>query len=214
MNNSSVNDAKESIEDPLYEQAVDVVLAAQNASISLVRNRLGISYIRSLQMIERMEKEGIVSNTSNSPTRQVLQPRGMGDSLKEEDQYRQAFCKEMVEKSWRSFLTFAAEGSEQLAVACIARLEERSEEIARSLDLATGKRFLSTIDAERRKIFDEYSNDPVALKARLGVPINNNKQIPERPRSSSRNELGNLVVRTAVRATVWESIIGLFRFLR
>ncbi|HXE39813.1 MAG TPA: DNA translocase FtsK 4TM domain-containing protein, partial [Azonexus sp.] len=47
--------------DPLYDQAVDIVLKNKRASISLVQRHLRIGYNRSARLIEAMEKAGLVT---------------------------------------------------------------------------------------------------------------------------------------------------------
>ncbi|PKO36931.1 MAG: cell division protein FtsK [Betaproteobacteria bacterium HGW-Betaproteobacteria-6] len=58
--------------DPLYDQAVDIVLKNQRASISLVQRHLRIGYNRSARLIEAMEKSGLVSTMDGRGGREVL----------------------------------------------------------------------------------------------------------------------------------------------
>ncbi|MCL2523700.1 MAG: FtsK/SpoIIIE domain-containing protein [Betaproteobacteria bacterium] len=58
--------------DPLYDQAVDVVLKNRRASISLVQRHLRIGYNRSARLIEAMEKAGLVSAMDGRGGREVL----------------------------------------------------------------------------------------------------------------------------------------------
>ncbi|MDR2787139.1 MAG: DNA translocase FtsK 4TM domain-containing protein [Candidatus Accumulibacter sp.] len=58
--------------DPLYDQAVDVVLKNKRASISLVQRHLRIGYNRSARLIEAMEKAGLVSAMDGRGGREVL----------------------------------------------------------------------------------------------------------------------------------------------
>lgn len=58
--------------DPLYDQAVDVVLKNKRASISLVQRHLRIGYNRSARLIEAMEKAGLVSSMDGRGGREVL----------------------------------------------------------------------------------------------------------------------------------------------
>ncbi|MBP5987493.1 MAG: DNA translocase FtsK 4TM domain-containing protein [Azonexus sp.] len=58
--------------DPLYDQAVDIVLKNQRASISLVQRHLRIGYNRSARLIEAMEKAGLVSGMDGRGGREVL----------------------------------------------------------------------------------------------------------------------------------------------
>jgi len=58
--------------DPLYDQAVDIVLKNQRASISLVQRHLRIGYNRSARLIEAMENAGLVSAMDGRGGREVL----------------------------------------------------------------------------------------------------------------------------------------------
>jgi S-DNA-T family DNA segregation ATPase FtsK/SpoIIIE len=58
--------------DPLYEQAVRIVIETRRASISGVQRRLKIGYNRSARMIEEMERTGIVSPPGTNGQREVL----------------------------------------------------------------------------------------------------------------------------------------------
>jgi S-DNA-T family DNA segregation ATPase FtsK/SpoIIIE len=58
--------------DPLYEQAVAVVLQERKASISHVQRRLKIGYNRSARLLEDMEKAGLVSAQTSNGQRDIL----------------------------------------------------------------------------------------------------------------------------------------------
>ena len=60
--------------DPLYDQAVQIVLETRRASISSVQRRLKIGYNRAARMIEDMEKAGLVSAMESNGSREVLVP--------------------------------------------------------------------------------------------------------------------------------------------
>ena len=57
--------------DDLYEQAVELVRDSQQASISWVQRRLRVGYNRAARMIERMEREGIVTPQDGVRGREV-----------------------------------------------------------------------------------------------------------------------------------------------
>jgi DNA segregation ATPase FtsK/SpoIIIE, S-DNA-T family len=61
--------------DPLYDQAVAIVLENKRASISLVQRHLRIGYNRAARLLEDMERSGLVSKMSGSGTREILAPR-------------------------------------------------------------------------------------------------------------------------------------------
>ena len=46
--------------DPMYDQAVGIVLQHRRASISLVQRHLRIGYNRAARLLEQMEKSGLV----------------------------------------------------------------------------------------------------------------------------------------------------------
>jgi DNA segregation ATPase FtsK/SpoIIIE, S-DNA-T family len=60
--------------DPMYDQAVEVVLKDRKASISYVQRKLRIGYNRSARLLEDMENAGLVSSLSSSGQREVLVP--------------------------------------------------------------------------------------------------------------------------------------------
>ena len=60
--------------DPMYDQAVEVVLKDRKASISDVQRKLRIGYNRSARLLEDMEKAGLVSGLTTSGQREVLVP--------------------------------------------------------------------------------------------------------------------------------------------
>jgi S-DNA-T family DNA segregation ATPase FtsK/SpoIIIE len=60
--------------DPLYDQAVQVVLQNKRASISLVQRHLRIGYNRAARLLEDMEKAGLVSSMGGNGNRDILVP--------------------------------------------------------------------------------------------------------------------------------------------
>ena len=60
--------------DPMYDQAVEIVLKDRKASISYVQRKLRIGYNRSARLLEDMEKAGLVSSLTSSGQRDVLVP--------------------------------------------------------------------------------------------------------------------------------------------
>ena len=61
--------------DPMYDQAVEVVLKNKKASISLVQRHLKIGYNRAARLVEEMEKAGLVSAMSGAGQREILVPQ-------------------------------------------------------------------------------------------------------------------------------------------
>jgi len=60
--------------DPMYDQAVEIVLRERRPSISLVQRHLRIGYNRAARMIEAMENAGLVSRANAAGQREVLAP--------------------------------------------------------------------------------------------------------------------------------------------
>ncbi len=60
--------------DPLYDQAVDIVIKNRRASISLVQRHLRIGYNRAARLLEQMERSGVVSVMGSNGNREVLAP--------------------------------------------------------------------------------------------------------------------------------------------
>jgi S-DNA-T family DNA segregation ATPase FtsK/SpoIIIE len=58
--------------DPLYDQAVAIVLENKRPSISLVQRHLRIGYNRAARLLEDMEKAGLVSKMGNGGNREIL----------------------------------------------------------------------------------------------------------------------------------------------
>jgi S-DNA-T family DNA segregation ATPase FtsK/SpoIIIE len=61
--------------DPMYDQAVEVVLKNRRASISLVQRHLRIGYNRAARLLEDMERAGMVSAMQSNGNREILVPQ-------------------------------------------------------------------------------------------------------------------------------------------
>jgi len=64
----------ESETDPLYDEAVAIVIKTRRASISLVQRNLRIGYNRAARLVEDMERAGLVSSMQSNGNREVLAP--------------------------------------------------------------------------------------------------------------------------------------------
>jgi S-DNA-T family DNA segregation ATPase FtsK/SpoIIIE len=65
--------------DPLYDQAVEIVLKNRRASISLVQRHLRIGYNRAARLLEDMERAGMVSAMQSNGNRDILVPSRADD---------------------------------------------------------------------------------------------------------------------------------------
>jgi S-DNA-T family DNA segregation ATPase FtsK/SpoIIIE len=68
--------------DPLYDQAVQVIIKNRRASISSVQRHLRIGYNRAARLLEQMEQAGLVSAMQPNGNREILVPAG---GAKDED---------------------------------------------------------------------------------------------------------------------------------
>jgi DNA segregation ATPase FtsK/SpoIIIE, S-DNA-T family len=64
--------------DDLYDQAVALVARERKCSTSFIQRYLQIGYNRAARIVERMEKEGVVSQANHVGKREVLAPEGPG----------------------------------------------------------------------------------------------------------------------------------------
>ena len=59
-------------DDPLYDEAIQIVITTQRASASYLQRRLKIGYNRAARLVERMEKEGVVGPQLGAKPREIL----------------------------------------------------------------------------------------------------------------------------------------------
>ncbi len=60
------------VSDDLYDRAVKIVAESQRVSVSYLQRRLSVGYNRAAKMVERMEREGVVSPPDVKKVREVL----------------------------------------------------------------------------------------------------------------------------------------------
>lgn len=203
-------------EDPLFEQAVQVVLSNRKASISLVQRHLKIGYIRSARLVEAMEARGIVSQMNGSGQREILDfsragnvnamPIGCFNSSSRADPL---LVRQLVEDHWKAFL-LAGRQNPAIGARMIEAFDQRIQAQVDSLPADTGAAFKAIVESERGRLFAEYEASPELLMQRLNIGQTvRPAQEPFRQRTG--HGFGELVVRTAVRATIWEIVRSIFR---
>lgn len=69
----------EKVDDDLYDDAVQLVLEMQSASVSMLQRRFRIGYTRAARLIDAMEERGIVGPYEGSKPRTVLQSQASDD---------------------------------------------------------------------------------------------------------------------------------------
>ena len=58
--------------DPLYDQALEIVVQAGKASASYIQRKLKIGYNRAARLVEEMEARGIVGPQNGSKAREII----------------------------------------------------------------------------------------------------------------------------------------------
>lgn len=119
----------------------------------------------------------------------------------------------LVEDFWRSFIPIAYNGDQRTATLIVERFQKQIEDMAGLMPARDAVRFNEMVEEERERLFREYNAGPAQLKARLGVS-DGDGSFPAKAQRGNRMGLGELAVRTTVRAAVWEGVIALFRFAR
>lgn len=62
----------DAMDDDLWEQAAEVVIAARKGSSSLLQRRLGVGYARAAKLIDILEQKGVVGPANGSKPREIL----------------------------------------------------------------------------------------------------------------------------------------------
>lgn len=74
IDNENSKEFADAEKDPLYDQAVQIVVESRRASVSNVQRRLKIGYNRAARIVEAMEAAGIVGPMETNGNREVLVP--------------------------------------------------------------------------------------------------------------------------------------------
>jgi S-DNA-T family DNA segregation ATPase FtsK/SpoIIIE len=69
------------VTDDIYEEAVDLIIEMQTASVSMLQRRFRIGYTRAARLIDEMEARGIVGPYEGSKPRLVLQTKPKGEEI-------------------------------------------------------------------------------------------------------------------------------------
>lgn len=119
--------------------------------------------------------------------------------------------REMVEEFWRSFLAIARSNPE-IAEQSIYSFEKRIHDMAGAMRGGESELFLSAIDKEREKLFNEYEASPAMLKRRLGLVEDDNKIYQQFNANDGvrREGVGEMVVKTALGAAITQIVCSFF----
>jgi S-DNA-T family DNA segregation ATPase FtsK/SpoIIIE len=85
---SSKDAVTEAPEDELYEEAMEIVIRAKQASTSLLQRRLKVGYSRAARLLDDMELRGVVGPADGNKPRKILVqiPGGSGGPLEEDEE--------------------------------------------------------------------------------------------------------------------------------
>lgn len=72
--------------DPLFEDAVRIILESKRGSVSLLQRRLTIGYSRASRLIDQMAEAGIVGDYKGSQAREVLLTLAEWDAMRRQVQ--------------------------------------------------------------------------------------------------------------------------------
>lgn len=67
-----IPEAAGEVEDELYDEAVELIVDMQTASVSMLQRRFRIGYTRAARLIDEMELRGVVGPYEGSKPRAVL----------------------------------------------------------------------------------------------------------------------------------------------
>ncbi len=67
-----VPETKQEVEDELYDEAVQLVVEMQTASVSMLQRRFRVGYTRARRLIDAMEMNGVVGPYEGDKPREVL----------------------------------------------------------------------------------------------------------------------------------------------
>ena len=110
----------------------------------------------------------------------------------------------MLEDHWRTKFTVALQ-NHKLAQEMPYQLTRQINTLAASMAADRAQEFVRVVNEERDALLEEHERNHVMFARRLGVDIT-------RPNMrSNRQDIGDMAVRTAVRASIWEGIRRLFR---
>lgn len=73
-------------DDPLYNQAMDVILSTGNASTTFLQRKLKVGYARAASLIDALEASGILGPAEGAKPRRILAPLKKKDEEEEEDE--------------------------------------------------------------------------------------------------------------------------------
>jgi hypothetical protein len=128
------------------------------------------------------------------------------------ESFDRAAVRAMVEDNFRAVTIAQLQGQQQLGHDITDRFFDRIEAMQALMPAAQGETFGEMVNEETHLLVEEWKRDRKGISRRLGIPLFRAPAAGYRPPARYRRQgLGELAVRTAVRATIWETIFRLFR---
>jgi hypothetical protein len=133
-----------------------------------------------------------------------------------------AMVRRLVEDFWRSLVLYGRHLGEtqpnlsrdeymRLSEDFSRRRRERNQATATTMPPEQARIFLQMIEEEDDICFQEHQRNPDAFYRCLGLNLTSDPKPTRQPVVYHRQSIGEMAVRTAVRATIWELIWSLFR---
>jgi outer membrane lipoprotein-sorting protein len=136
--------------DPLYDQAVEIVLKTRRPSISLVQRHLRIGYNRAARLIEQMERSGLVSPMGANGNREVVVPAkaGMMSSHSHADSAgaAAAFCRGRRARQLKAFIDGTKSGRAEFVQKVASKSGRKPQNAAGSMMFSRPGKFRWTYD--------------------------------------------------------------------
>jgi hypothetical protein len=117
-----------------------------------------------------------------------------------------ATVRAMAENYWRAKFAVRHQQSQKQEREMAFQFTDQVNALAASMPADQAQEFQRMIGEERDALIDEKERDQAAFQRRLGVP-----PAPPPVTRYHRQGIGEMAVRTAVRASIWTTIFRLFR---
>ena len=117
----------------------------------------------------------------------------------------------MIEDNFRAMMIADMQGKQQLSTDINERFWDRLEAMAALMPAAQAETFRTTLQEESHLLVDEFKRDRQATYRRLDIALPHVPVTHAPVTRYHRQGIGEMAVRTAVRATIWDVIFRLFR---
>lgn len=161
-------------DEELYKTAVDIVLVDKKATVSHIQRKLRIGYNRASEIIDRMEKEGIISSADAVGRRDIFKdssklPQNVQSAIDENPHLgkyiRQEYEKQQKKEEKEPVLSVVKEADEKNNVGGIA--VDRLRSLIERVERLEGEK--SAIGSDIRDIFAEAKSAGFDVKTMKSI---------------------------------------------